>query len=679
MKRLAAMGALRLSLYLKQNGEPEYYKNFPAILTDDISSDEIKLLEHNYMESIYEEAGNLNKLTQIIKPDDEEGHLAWLCFELAVLYYMEKQVGEVFNHIAHRTDAGVTLGLAAKIIYGDREFLDKFSVIRKAYNRIELIFQIKPNAGNVIDNAFYMDDRLVDWLAGENNISLLKSRFVSVYQPDDNFNEKIIWETKINRVADSIERFLKHDENRIPVVAVLGDELSGRKFAVKRIADKLGLTVIFADLIYLGDLQSFVFKWRTLLREAMFNDVALCVTGISLSEHTTAYIRIITEEYMRYLKYEGRVPLFITLDKSVKITPMIEFPVINLELPIPNVSQRKDAWDTFIDKLFAENKFNTSELAVKMKLPVGKIEKIVNRIYCSNADNPYDSRNVFKLCYQILDDGRYDGIKRVDSIYSIDDLKLEESQKSIIRDICNQVEYRQRVVEDWNLRSKYAYGTSVSALFSGPPGTGKTMAVHVIAGMLGLELFKVDLSQIVDKYIGETEKKLEEVFNKAEQSNMILFFDEADSIIGKRSEVNDSKDKYANTEVSYLLQKIEEYDGIVILATNYSQNIDSAIMRRIRFTVHFPLPDKNTRKEIWMSAFPKEVPQKDIDYEYLAEQFEFSGGQIKNVVLNSIFFAAAEDEAVQMKHLVKALKLDITKDKKVSFQDALGEYAHIVF
>ena len=192
MKRLAAMGALRLSLYLKQNGEPEYYKNFPSILTDDITSEEIKLLEYNYMESIYEETGNLNKLMQIIKPDDEEGRLAWLCFELAALYYMEKQVGEVFNHIAHRTEIGVTLGLVAKIIYGDREFLDKFSVIRKAYNRIELIFQIKPNTSNIIDNAFCMDDRLVDWLAGENNISLLKSRFVSIYQPEDNFNEKII-------------------------------------------------------------------------------------------------------------------------------------------------------------------------------------------------------------------------------------------------------------------------------------------------------------------------------------------------------------------------------------------------------------------------------------------------------------------------------------------------------
>ena len=679
MKRLAAMGALRLSLYLKQNGEPDYYKKFLSILTNEITSDEIMILENNYMKSIYEETGNLNKLMQIIKPDDEEGHLAWLCFELAILHYMEKQAGEVFNHISPGTREGVTMGLVAKIVYGDREFLDKFGIIRKAYDRIELLFQVKPQSSNMIDVLFSADDRLIDWLAGENNIELLKSRFVTVYNSESAFDEKVIFENKINQTAVSIEKFLALNSDKIPVVVVSGDELSGRRFTVKRIVDRLDKNIIFADMIYLGDIKQVVVKWRSLLREAMFNDVSICITGINMFEHTVAYIRILTEEYMRYLRYMGDSPLFLTVDKSVKVTPMIKNPVINIELPIPNVSQRKEAWDIFIEKYFEENRFNTKELAVKMKLPIGKIEKIVNRIYCSNEDNPYDSHKVFKYCYEMLDDGRYDGIKRVESIYKIDDLKLEQSQKSIIQDICNQVEFRQRVLEEWNLRSKYAYGTSVSALFSGPPGTGKTMAVHVIAGILGLELFKVDLSQIVDKYIGETEKKLEEVFNKAEQSNMILFFDEADSIIGKRSEVNDSKDKYANTEVSYLLQKIEEYDGIVILATNYSQNIDAAIMRRIRFTVHFPLPDETTRREIWMSAFPDEVPQEGIDYDYLASQFEFSGGQIKNVVLNAIFFAAAEDEAVQMKHMVKAIKLELTKDKKVSFQDALGEYAHIVF
>ncbi|MBQ3616473.1 MAG: ATP-binding protein [Anaerotignum sp.] len=246
-------------------------------------------------------------------------------------------------------------------------------------------------------------------------------------------------------------------------------------------------------------------------------------------------------------------------------------------------------------------------------------------------------------------------------------------------DICAQVEQRKKVLSDWNLQSRYSYGTSVSAIFSGPPGTGKTMAAHVMAGILGLELFKVDLSQIVDKYIGETEKRLEEVFQRAERSNMILFFDEADAIIGKRSETKEAKDKYANTEVAYLLQRMEEYDGIVILATNYSQNIDAAFMRRIRFTVHFPLPDEMTRKEIWQSAFAAETPVGYMDYDYLARQFEFSGGQIKNVVWNACFFAAQENSPVEMQHMVRAIQMELTKDKKVSFAEALGAYASLIY
>ena len=160
---------------------------------------------------------------------------------------------------------------------------------------------------------------------------------------------------------------------------------------------------------------------------------------------------------------------------------------------------------------------------------------------------------------------------------------------------------------------------------------------------------------------------------------MILFFDEADAIIGKRSEVKEANDKYANTEVSFLLQRIEEYDGIVILASNYSQNIDSAIMRRIRYTVHFSLPDEKTREEIWRSTFSPEVPRGDIDYEYLARQFEFSGGQIKNIVLNAVFLAAAEDSEVTMKHMVRAISLDLVKDKQVSFSgEEFGEYAYLI-
>ena len=205
------------------------------------------------------------------------------------------------------------------------------------------------------------------------------------------------------------------------------------------------------------------------------------------------------------------------------------------------------------------------------------------------------------------------------------------------------------------------------------------MTVHALAGQLGLELYKVDLSQVVDKYVGETEKRLEEVFTKAQKSNMILFFDEADAVMSKRSEVKDSKDKYANTEISFILQRIEEYDGIVFLATNNLQNIDTAFMRRIRYVINFNLPDKDTRKEIWMHAFGDSVPlMDDIDYEFLAEKFELSGGEIKNIVLNAVFYGAADKGKVGMEHIMKAVFRESTKLKRIAFDGDYGGYAYLL-
>ena len=198
--------------------------------------------------------------------------------------------------------------------------------------------------------------------------------------------------------------------------------------------------------------------------------------------------------------------------------------------------------------------------------------------------------------------------------------------------------------------------------------------MHVLSDMLELPLYRIDLSRIVDKYIGETEKRLEEVFDVAEKNNAILFFDEADSIFGKRSEVNDSKDRYANTEVSYILQRMEEYDGIVILATNYKKNIDEAFMRRIRYMVEFPFPSEDMRRQIWESSFADKVPLEDIDFAYLARQFEFSGGSIKNIVLNAVFLAASQNHPVNMKDILQSVRAENMKMGKTMLMQDFAEY-----
>lgn len=260
-----------------------------------------------------------------------------------------------------------------------------------------------------------------------------------------------------------------------------------------------------------------------------------------------------------------------------------------------------------------------------------------------------------------------------------DQLVLEEEQRQMLRRACDQVRYKHVVYDRWGFDQRLAYGKGVSMLFAGPPGTGKTMAAQVVANDLGIEMYKVDLSQVVSKYIGETEKNLNEVFNEAKKSNVILFFDETDAILGKRTEVKDSHDKNANLETAYLLQKMEEYDGITVMTTNYKENIDSAFFRRISYVIHFSFPDAGARKSIWKGIFPSKTPlDAGVDFEYLARQFELSGGSIKNIAVAAAFMAAAEDVPVSMGHIVRAVKYEMTKQGKIMRREDYGEYGFLL-
>jgi SpoVK/Ycf46/Vps4 family AAA+-type ATPase len=250
--------------------------------------------------------------------------------------------------------------------------------------------------------------------------------------------------------------------------------------------------------------------------------------------------------------------------------------------------------------------------------------------------------------------------------YTWNDIVLPEDALTQLQEICQRVAFRHRVLGEWGFDRKLALGKGVTVLFAGPSGAGKTMAAEILANELGLDLYKIDLSGVVSKYIGETEKNLERIFVAAENANAILFFDEADALFGKRSEVSDAHDRYANIEISYLLQRMEEYDGIAILATNLRQNLDDAFIRRTAFTIHFPFPDAEHRLRIWARIWPPETPlAADVDLQFLAERCKLSGGNIKNVALAAAFLAAAEQRPVAMKHLQQAIRREYQKIGKV--------------
>jgi hypothetical protein len=254
---------------------------------------------------------------------------------------------------------------------------------------------------------------------------------------------------------------------------------------------------------------------------------------------------------------------------------------------------------------------------------------------------------------------------RVALVHDWADLVLPAPTLRRLQEFASAVRNRDKVFRDWSFIRAAGGTPSLRALFSGMSGTGKTMSAAVVARDLGVDLYRIDLSAVVSKYIGETEKNLERIFSSAEGSNAILFFDEADALFGKRSEVKDAHDRYANIEIAFLLQRMETYDGVMILATNLAKNLDEAFSRRIQFAIEFPVPDEEQREQLWRLLLPAAAPMRDVDYRFLARQFQLTGGEIRNVALDAAFLAAHEDDEIAMDHLVRAVARQRRKQGKL--------------
>ena len=268
---------------------------------------------------------------------------------------------------------------------------------------------------------------------------------------------------------------------------------------------------------------------------------------------------------------------------------------------------------------------------------------------------------------------------RLTPAYSFDDLVLPERQREMLRSISAYLRHRDQVLSEWGYERTVARSQGLKVLFAGESGTGKTMAAQVLAAELGLDLFRVDLATVVSKYIGETEKNLERIFTAADDSNAILFFDEADALFGKRSEVSDSHDRYANIEVAYLLQRMELYPGAVILATNFRRNIDDAFVRRLDFVVDFPFPEAEDRKKIWRLVLPQSAPvAADIDLDFLAAQFKLSGGAIRNCSLAAAFRAADDNGEISMEHLVRAVAQEYGKQGRLTLEADFERFHELI-
>ncbi|KAA6459806.1 ATP-binding protein [Acidobacteria bacterium AB60] len=348
---------------------------------------------------------------------------------------------------------------------------------------------------------------------------------------------------------------------------------------------------------------------------------------------------------------------------------------MRLEVPSRTPSQRRALWATHLGSINARLDEDLDQLVDTFNLSPREVRDtaaVLEHQMCLRTGDDDFVRDLWRVCRMTARRSMDDLAARIESSASWDDLVLPTPQIEVLRQLAANARQTSIVLGDWGFSARYARGLGLSALFSGTSGTGKTMAAGVLARELDRDLYQVDLATISSKYIGETEKHLRRIFDTAERSGAILLFDEADALFGKRSQVRDSHDRYANLEISYLLQRMESYRGIAILTTNMQSALDAAFQRRLRFVVQFPFPDANSRERIWQRVFPPAAPVADLDFNRLA-QLSISGGVIRNIALLAAFLAADEGSPIAMRHIASAARTEYAKlDKPLSSAETRG-------
>jgi hypothetical protein len=366
-------------------------------------------------------------------------------------------------------------------------------------------------------------------------------------------------------------------------------------------------------------------------------------------------------------------PMWVVLASNANWRGVIPADAVRvIRLPDASYHERAQLWNTQVPGALA------SELAARYSIGASQIAGAAayarDMLALKNESREPDLADLADAIRSQSEStiGRF--ARRLISSQTWDDLVLPAATLRQVRELAEAIRYRHIVYDDWGFARKYHGIEGLKVLFAGGSGTGKTMTAAVIGNYLELEVFRIDLSGVVSKYIGETEKNLDCVFAAARGSQSILFFDEADALFGKRSEVNDAHDRYANIEVAYLLQKLEEHDGPVILATNLRRNIDEAFMRRLHYVVEFPAPDEEHRLKLWLKIFPEKAPLDDaIDFSFLAAKFQLTGGDIRNVALDAAFLAAQDGGVITMRQIACALSRQLFKQGKPS---SLADFKH---
>ncbi len=519
-------------------------------------------------------------------------------------------------------------------------------------------------SGNTLTNtSLHIDERILHYLVGVETTDPLLTGIVELSQ-----NIKHLIPSHQN-LAANIEALWQRSASYLPpIIQLSGLEIEDKIDIAQAVGDRFErrASLLNCHRVPLNskDLESFI---RRLERECILEHRTLLLNCDDIDHSDKlrqASINQLLEEFKGFVIVMTLSPL-----QGIK-RQMIRF-----DVPKPDPQEQLTAWKTSFAELKAQLN-GQGKLIPDLDQVLQDLQVLTSQFQLSTSrirqaytaavaqltmpSAPSLQQALWQSCRIQARPGLDELAERIESKLSWDDLVLPPLQKETLKEISAHVRQKAKVYEAWGFAAKSRRGLGITALFSGPSGTGKTLAAGVLANELNLDLYKIELSAVVSKYIGETEKNLQQIFNAAESGGVILLFDEADSIFGKRSEVKDAKDRNANLEVSYLLQRMESYPGMAILTTNLQSNLDSAFMRRIRFVTQFSLPDATHRAEIWRRIFPPDTPTEGLNVEKLA-QLNAPGGNIRIIALNSAFMAADAEEPVQMKHILKATQTEYEK------------------
>ncbi|HEY1294131.1 MAG TPA: ATP-binding protein [Chloroflexota bacterium] len=515
----------------------------------------------------------------------------------------------------------------------------------------------------LLAQAFKVDDQVVRLLLGQTCLDPRLAGVCQIREP----------------TATSFDSGALEDIVAVPWSAYPGQPLrlvfqgptgAGQRQAAERVADALNCRLLTADVAPLDSTNLL----KVLVREAWFLDAVLYVVGFDALQPAL-------QTHLVDLLAEWQGVVILEVEQPWTAAPASDQPLGMLVVPfgLPDFEDRRGTWQAHLEAAHIPlTAAEVDALAGRFRMSRGGIaESVAVARQCVAPD----VRTLFAAARAQSSQKLAALANKIEPVYTWTDIVLPDDAVAQLRELCQRVALAYRVLDEWGFDAKLSAGKGVNALFAGPSGTGKTMAAEVIANDLGLDLYRVNLAGVVSKYIGETEKNLDRIFAVAADANAVLFFDEADALFGKRSEVRDSHDRYANIEISYLLQKMEQYPGLTILATNLRGNLDDAFTRRLTFAVHFEFPDEMNRARIWSGVWPASTPvAPEVDLAYLAREFPFTGGSIRNIALAAAFLGAEAGTDITMDHLFQAVRREYQKMGKqvtlAEITDRFNTYSH---